>query len=199
MNALDEFLGGTLDIMLGRNAARGRGMDRIATSDAALRLSFFGVVLMVLIDACAHSLGYSARLEAGQVPDMGRFGYVTLSSIATFSSYLAFVFVLSLLCRMPQYAPRFNACLIVNNWANALVSAFFLPLAFAYAWIGGTGGFWVVVTLLSFGFVCVAGVRIMRDTMLVTTGVATGLFALIFATSIIVSGGMESLLGVAAR
>ncbi len=199
MNALDEFLGGTLDVMLGRNGIRGRGMNRIATSDAALRLSFFGIVLMVLIDACAHSLGYTARVAADQAPEVGRFGYVALSSIATFSSYLAFVFILALLCRVPQYAPHFNACLIVNNWANAIVSALFLPLAFAYVLIGGNSGFWVIITVMTFGFVCLAGMRIMRETLQVTTGVAIGLFALIFATSIIVSGGMESMLGVAPR
>ncbi|MEL6751048.1 MAG: hypothetical protein AAFO70_03100 [Pseudomonadota bacterium] len=196
MNWLDQQIGATADIMLGRGTAPGRGMARLDTSHAAFRTSFMAILLMVLIDATAHSLGYTARGDLDLNGDMGRVSYVVRSSLATLAAYAAMLFALVLVCRNPPYDARFNAVVIANNWANAIVSALFLPLAFGYALIGGDNGFWLLVVASTLAIVAVAATRILRDTLEISLGAAMGLFAATFLLSIFVSNGVEGVLGV---
>ncbi len=194
---LIDNLSGSLDIMLGRE----NGMSKIDHSAAGFWLSFWGVVLMLLIDASGLSMIYNASAAAAKEEEYSKTAYVLLRLGIAVLGYGASFLALYLLCRTSDEQNGFPDAIIVNNWSAAILSLGFLPLIWVSTLAApvqgsnGPPGAFILLVLTSWAIVSIAGVRILKTTLNVSIGKAVAFFAATSLVSIFVNQGFQSLVG----
>ena len=194
---LMDNLSGALDIMLGRAS----GMAKIDHSATGFWMSFWGIVLMVLIDASALSLVYNVSPTAANEAGVSKSVYMVVRLCIAVLGYGASFLALFLLCRTGEEQNRFADAVIVNNWAAPILSLGFLPLiwmstlATSAAGEGSPPSGFVLLILTSWVIVTIAGVRILRTTLQVDLLKAVLFFAVTSGVSIFISEGFQSLSG----
>ncbi len=194
---LIDNLGGSLDIMLGS----ANGMAKIDHSTTGFWLSFWGVVLMLLIDTSGLSMIYNVSGDAAKEGAYSKPAYIFLRICIAFLGYVASFLALYLLCRTSDEQSRFPDAVIVNNWAAAILSMGFLPLiwmstlAMPVNGVDGPPGAFVLLVFTSWVIVTIAGVRIFKTTLEISVGKAIAFFAVTSLVSIFVNQGFQSLAG----
>ncbi|MEL6948080.1 MAG: hypothetical protein AAFO73_10650 [Pseudomonadota bacterium] len=191
---ISENLIGAVDVMLGRD----RGMQRMDLTPDGFWKSFWGLLLALLLDAFAFGLFYPLFAERMDEAAPSRFVFIFGSLIASFIGYAAAMLALFLLCRSPDEARGFPTSLAVHNWSRPVLSAVVLPLYILIIAIGEPGQPTALDTMLGLAIMAalvVAGVRILRISLLLTPGKAIGYFALTTLVFLAISSGLESLFG----
>ena len=113
---LIDNLSGSLDIMLGRE----NGMTKIDHSTTGFWLSFWGVILMLLIDTSGLSMIYNVSVDAAKENAYSKSTYIFFRVCIAFLGYVASFLALYLLCRTSDEQSRFPDAVIVNNWAQQI-------------------------------------------------------------------------------
>ena len=195
--SLIDNLSGSLDIMLGRE----NGMAKIDHSAAGFWLSFWGIVLMALIDTSALSMIYDVIAEAKEDRGYSKPSYIFLRLLIALLGYGASFVALYLLCRTSDEQSRFPDAIIVNNWSAAILSFAFLPLiwmstlAAPVSTSDGPPGAFVLLVLVSWAIITIAGIRILKTSLKISVAKAAIYFAASSAVSILLNEGFQSLVG----
>lgn len=194
---LIDNLSGSLDIMLGRE----NGMAKIDHSTTGFWLSFWGVILMLLIDTSGLSMIYNVSVDAAKENAYSKSTYIFFRVCIAFLGYVASFFALYLLCRTSDEQSRFPDAVIVNNWAAAVLSLGFLPLiwmstlAVPVSGADGPSGAFMLLVFASWAIVSIAGVRILKTTLKISVVKAIAFFAATSLVSIFVNQSFQSLVG----
>ena len=195
--SLMDNLSGSLDIMLGRET----GMAKIDHSAAGFWFSFWGIVLMLLIDMSGLSMIYNGSLEAAKEDAYSKPVYVALRLFIGLLGYGASFLALYLLCRTNEEQSCFPDAIIVNNWSAAILSLGFLPLIWMSSLAAPSSisnepsGAFVLLVLTSWAIVTMAGIRILKTSLKISTSKSAVYFAITSLVSIFVNHGFQSLVG----
>jgi len=196
---LIQTLTGVTDVMMNRP----EGLEKIDRSQDGFFWSFGGVLLAGLIDMVALSLLYSG-MALSQTTAFGKgfyvFGHIAIALIG----YLASLLALYLLCRTPDEQRNFPTSVIVHNWAAPIVSVAFLPLILIALFFGngslqGPDNFLSLVSVFWIGILIFLGLRIMRISLDITMGRAAIFFIVTTLVSLVLTEGLEGLVGLSAR
>jgi len=191
---LSENLLGALEVML----ARPSGMKRMDLTPEGFWLSFYGLLLTALVDMTALAVNYPSVLARLGEAAPGRFYFVLGTLAASLVGYASAMLALFLLCRSESEARGFPTSFAVHNWASPVISIAILPIIVASELLHAPGQSSVLETMLMLSIIAaliVAGIRILRISLLLTAGRAAAYFAITTIVSLSISQGLEGLLG----
>ncbi|MEM9677094.1 MAG: hypothetical protein AAF890_03470 [Pseudomonadota bacterium] len=191
---LTENLLGALDVMLSRST----GMKRIDLTPEGFWNSFYGLLITALVDMIALSLSHPTVVSRMGDAAPEKFYFVFGNLTAALVGYASAMLALFLLCRSESEARGFPTSLAVHNWASPVISMAILPIIFITELTRTQGQTGVLETFLMISIIAaliVAGIRILRISLLLTPGRASAYFAITTLVSLSISQGLEGIMG----
>jgi hypothetical protein len=197
MNWLDGQLLAVTQMILGRGDEPGKGLARLDGSDAAFKVSFLGVFIILLLDlTIIDFINASNDAEIGRL--VGVVGYV----VAYICAYCTGFFALVLICRRPPLDARFKAAVTASNWGTLIFGAVFWPLTLILVALPGESSARFALMAIFFGltlFMILGSARILRDTLHLRLGLCIGLCIAIYVGSSFIYEGVMGSFGLLGR
>lgn len=197
---LIENLTGALDVMLGR----ADGMRRLDLSTSGILWSFSALAMAGLIDISALSMLHNNIASQAQ-PMISKTYYISGHLVVAVIGYAASMVALFLLCRTPLERQKFPAAVAVHNWAAPTVSLAFLPLLALAHYLDDndmperSNSALDLISVMWIAVLVFVGVRLLRISLELPVNKAIAFFVATAAVSLIITLGLESMLGLGGR